>query len=718
MTRLNRTTVAVIAFCVSSAVLCSANPWPQSNQDQATPEQLRSIQRYIKDSWHTLTRSKAQLAIAAVDPKFKPSASGKWPVYVSSKEDVKAIEKQLGTQMSATELAKIELRQLPPTPAEIKEPGLLYLPHPYVVPGGRFNEMYGWDSYFIQVGLLRDGEITLAKKMVDNFLYQIEHYGKVLNANRTYYLTRSQPPFLTQMILGVFRKTGDRRWLRNTIPAIEKYYRFWTTEPHQSAQTGLSRYYDFGEGPAPEVISDERDDKGRTHYDRVKEYYRTHEVTDYDLKQYYNAQADELTDLFYKGDRSMRESGFDPSNRFGPFSVDIIHYNPVCLNSLLYLMESETAEILRLAGRAREATVWVRRAADRRRKINQLMWDEKDGLYYDYNFEQKKVRRYPFVTTFYPLWAGIADRRQAARVVANLDRFERPGGLQTSSTTTGSQWDAPFGWAPMQMIAVQGLRRYGYRTEADRITVNFLSMILKEFIEHNTIVEKYDVTRRSSELGEGIKFGYSANQIGFGWTNAAFSELYAGLPVRTKRSVLELGGLAAPRRTTSTNLQLLDLTGRRLNPLQTIEAKALVFLFTRTDCPISNRYAPEVRRLEEKFAAKGVTFWLVYPNPYESVESIQKHIKAYGYGSGVLRDPTHSLVKMTGVRVTPEAAVFGPGSRMVYRGRIDDRYVAFGKMRPQPTTHDLEHSLEAILQGNPVSMKTTPAVGCFISDLR
>jgi alpha,alpha-trehalase len=206
--------------------------------------------------------------------------------------------------------------------------------------------MYGWDSYFIQAGLLRDGEIALAKDMADNFIYEIREYGKILNANRTYYLTRSQPPFLTQMLLGVYQRTHDRKWLEDAVPAVEKYYRFWTTEPHLTPETGLSRYYDLGDGPAPEVLSSEKDAQGRTHYELVKQYFRTHNITDYDLGEYYDARRDILTSLFYKGDRSMRESGFDPSDRFGKFNIDIIHYNPVCLNSLLYVMEEQTAEIL------------------------------------------------------------------------------------------------------------------------------------------------------------------------------------------------------------------------------------------------------------------------------------------------------------------------------------------------------------------------------------
>jgi alpha,alpha-trehalase len=546
---MTKTSNVIIYLFFLIAVLFLALPPTASTRpsaDRASAQQLEAIQKYIKQGWHTLTRSNAQLAKAAVDPKFHPQADSHWPVYVPGRENVKVIQQTLRSQMSPQDFASIEIRPLPADTREIREPGLLYLPYPYVVPGGRFNEMYGWDSYFIQVGLVRDGEIELAQNMVDNFLYEIQNYGRILNANRTYYLSRSQPPFLTQMILNVYRTKRDRKWLSNTVPSIEKYYRYWTSEPHLTQETGLSRYYDLGEGPAPEVLSDEQDEQGRTHYDRVKEYYRTHEIKDYDVSQYYDKVKDQLTPLYYKGDRSMRESGFDPSNRFGPFNTDIIHYDPVCLNSLLYLMETDTAEIMTTLGRSNEARVWLDRAEKRRRSVNRLMWDEKDGLYYDYDFVTKSVRRYPFATTFYPLWVGIADSRQAARVVSNLHLLEQPGGLQTSTYASGSQWDAPFGWAPLQMIAVNGLRRYGFNTEADRITANFLSLILKEFNQNKTIVEKYDVARRESEISSGIKFGYDYNVVGFGWTNAAFTDMYARLPEAKKRDVLNLDGLKVP----------------------------------------------------------------------------------------------------------------------------------------------------------------------------
>jgi alpha,alpha-trehalase len=487
---------------------------------------------YIRKMWGVLTRANRNLANAAVDPKFQPLPDGRWPVYIPAGEDPQRIVRDLQREMAATDFRKIDVRRLPEHAEKLKEQGLLYLPRPYVVPGGRFNEMYGWDSYFIQVGLLRDHEIDLARDMADNFLYEIRNYGKILNANRTYYLTRSQPPFLTQMLLGVYTVTKDKSWLQNAIPAVESYYRFWTTEPHLTAETGLSRYYDLGEGPAPESVSAEKDAQGLTHYDRVKEYYRTQKVPDYEVGEFYDRKRDVLTTLFYKGDRSMRESGFDPSNRFGPFSVDIIHYNPVCLNSLLYLMETQTADILEILSKTSEADSWRKRAAGRAERINRLMWDTEDGLYYDYNFAHKTTRKYPFLATFYPLWAGIASKEQAAAVARNVAKFERPGGLATSTYESGNQWDLPFGWAPLEMIAVEGLRRYGFTADADRIAKAFTTLVRQEYEKAGFIVEKYDVVHRSVDSGS-IRFGYQSNQQGFGWTNAVYTRLVDELAATT-----------------------------------------------------------------------------------------------------------------------------------------------------------------------------------------
>ena len=202
------------------------------------------------------------------------------------------------------------------------------------------------------------------------------------------------------------------------------------------------------------------------------------------------------------------------------------------------MLESQAADIMRILNRAEEEAVWRKRALRRADLVNRLMWDEGDGLYYDYEFVQQRRRKYPFLTTFYPLWAGIATRDQAARVARNLPLFERSGGLQTSTDRSGEQWDAPFGWAPLELMAVEGLRRYGYNQEADRISTEFLSLVLEQYRKSGTIVEKYDVVRRTAELGGKIRFGYRSNETGFGWTNAVFTVLLDPLPPRDKSRLL------------------------------------------------------------------------------------------------------------------------------------------------------------------------------------
>jgi alpha,alpha-trehalase len=503
----------------------------------AVGAQSPPISGYIMRTWTVLTRSNKNLATAAVDPKFPVGPGGRWPVYVARTENAENVERDVRAQMTAEDFSKIEVRRLPEDTSQIREQGLLYLPNPYVVPGGRFNEMYGWDSYFIQLGLLKDGQIDLARNMTDNFLYEIRQYGQILNANRTYYLTRSQPPFLTEMLLGVYRQTKDRAWLADSVKTTEEYYRYWTREPHLTPQTGLSRYFDLGDGPSPEVLASEVNAAGHTHYDLVRNYFRTHRVEAYDLARFYDRKRDLLTPEFYKADRSMRESGFDPSARFGPFNADIVAYNPVCLNSLLYVMEKEMAEILEILGKAAEAASWRERAGERAERVNRLMWDAHDGLYYDYNFEKKQLRPYPFLTTFYPLWAGIASAEQAARVRKALGKFEQPGGLRTSTNRSGDQWDAPFGWAPLQLIAVEGLRRYGYNDDANRIAEKFLSMVYEEFRRTGNILEKYDVERRAADMQGEVRYGYNSNEVGFGWTNGVYKVLLDELSPERRKAV-------------------------------------------------------------------------------------------------------------------------------------------------------------------------------------
>ncbi len=487
-------------------------------------ERLSAVKQHIKKKWTELRRGHSDLLAAATDSKQDHTEGDPWIVYVSAKEDIEQVRETLSTEIPE-DFEQITLQRLPDNVDKIKVHGLLYLPGDYVVPGGKFNAAYGWDSYFILRGLLLDDEIALAKSLTDQLLYQVVHYGAVLNANRTYFLSRSQPPFLSRMVLEVYEHTQDLDWLTESLPALETYHQYWYISEHLHKPSGLSQFYDFGKGPAPEVAASETDDQGQTHFDRVKKFYKQNKVDAYDVSLYYDKEKDELTDLFYKGDRTMRESGFDPTNRFGPFSVDILYYLPVCLNSLLYQTEHDIAEVYRKLGSeseqetATEEKVWQDRASRRRDKMNEYLWDEQSGLYFDYHTTTGQRRQYEFATTFYPLWTGIASDEQAERIVENLGKFKAPGGVRTSTYHSGNQWDDPMGWAPLQLIAVEGLVRYGYRTEAERLARRFVTMVTEDFERNGTLVEKYHLENCSSDVSEEIEYGYSSNEVGFGWTN-------------------------------------------------------------------------------------------------------------------------------------------------------------------------------------------------------
>jgi len=433
-----------------------------------------------------------------------------------------------------------------------------------VVPGGRFNEMYGWDSYFILRGLLRDGRPELARGMVRNFFYELKHYGAVLNANRTYYLSRSQPPFLSAMVLEVYederRRTGreDREWLQEAYPLVVKDYEMWTRAPHLAGDTGLSRYYDFGDGPVPEVV-----ERRETYYShKVLSWFLSHreQTKPWFVETNDTARAAEgagprfvlqscepqqqaevctpleslrLTADYYKGDRAMRESGFDVTFHYGPYAAGTHHYASVALNSLLYKTEEDLAFMSARLGREADAGQWRQLAAQRKARMNQYLWDERAGMFQDWNVKEGRRNDYVYATTFYPLWAGLASAEQARAVVGHLGDFEQPGGLAMSRVQTGAQWDYPFGWAPIQLLAVEGLRRYGYGTEADRLSRKFLDMVAEDFRGDGkrTLREKYDVVRRTSKV-EVTGGDYEENVVGFGWTNGVFLELLHGLRAR------------------------------------------------------------------------------------------------------------------------------------------------------------------------------------------
>lgn len=511
----------IILVLITVSIHIDAFEYCPDFKENLTPQKIENTQRYIKNTWPLLTRTHQQLFLAAQDPKLGAPPDGHWIIYIPAKLSLPIITSQLKAAMPATEFEKIKILKLPNHYEDINQHGLLYLPNSYVVPGGQFNEMYGWDSYFIVLGLLQDNKIKLAQNMVDNFVFEIENYGKILNANRTYYLTRSQPPLFTEMALAVYAKNQNQKWLANTLPAAIQFYNYWTSPPRLIRSLGLSRYYSEGSGPVPEIAKNQQ--LGSNYYEDVKNHYRSFPVQGYDLKNFYNSKTNDLTPAFYMGDRSVRESGFDISNKFGAFGADITHYAPVDLNTLLYQMEMDIAHIYQIMNQPDQSAIWAQKAKKRAALINQYLWDNALGYYFDYNFVTHQTRPYIFPTTFYPLWAGIANQTQAQRILANLPSLEAPGGIVTSAYVTGDQWDAPFGWAPLQYFAVEGLNRYGFQQDAKRLSQKFISLVNQEQTRYGAIVEKYNVRDCSSRLK--IQYGYHTNEIGFGWTNGVYLEL-------------------------------------------------------------------------------------------------------------------------------------------------------------------------------------------------
>ncbi len=515
---------------------------------------LRQIRSYIAAGWDTLTRSLTDCKVI-VDPKLAAASVLYLPADFDAPADVQEMQKRCNVQVK--HLAQVIHKLGEIDTSSLEPPGLLYLNNKYVVPGGRFNEMYGWDSYFIVRGLVEDKRIELARGMVENFFFEIEHYGAVLNANRTYYLTRSQPPFLTSMILAVYdaqKAAGkeDRAWLERAYGYAARDHGLWTREPHLAGTTGLSRYYDFGNGPAPESMKDETG-----HYRQVAAFFlgqqqdlwrdylvprkpdEDHvgplfalEVCD-SAKTMAQAACDSagvasLSADYYKGDRAMRESGYDVSFRFGPHGARTHHYAPVCLNSLLYKTEKDLERISGMLGRPADTEEWRKQAEERKERIQKYLWDSERGLYFDYDFENGKRSDYEYVTAFFPLWAGIPTPEQARAVMQHLPTFEKPGGLVMSTHETGGQWDFPYAWAPDQLVADEGIRRYGFNEDADRVSYEFLSAVAENFRRDGTIREKYNAVTRSSETQ--VTAGYHMNIVGFGWTNGVFLALLHQLP--------------------------------------------------------------------------------------------------------------------------------------------------------------------------------------------
>ena len=500
------------------------------------------IDTYIHDSWKSLQRSTNDCD-SVVDPKVASRPVIYIPAGLATPELLEGMQKRCGVEVQ--HLPKVIRRLGDYRPDARIRPGLLYLPNPYVVPGGRFNEMYGWDSYFIILGLLNDGRIATAKGMVENFFFEIANYGAVLNANRTYFLTRSQPPLLSSMISEVYGTTHDLSWLGSAYRYAESDYALWTSADHQAGATGLARYFDSGTGPVPEMADDS------SYYPDVIHWLIAHpqqrsrylivasqhpgkdealrlrdsscDVSSSRVCSEAYADGFRLSSAFYKGDRAMRESGFDTSFRFGPFSGSTDHFAPVCLNSLLYKYERDMAMFASLLGKPDESRHWLRKAEARKRAIGQYLWNPEAGTFSDYNFVDHRASTYRFATEFYPLWAGLATPEQAKKTADQLPTFERDGGLAMSNFDSRTQWDSPFGWAPAHWFAIDGLRRYGFLSESTRLAQKFLHTVDTNYLHDGTIREKYNVVDGSANIA--VSAGYKTNVIGFGWTNGVYANL-------------------------------------------------------------------------------------------------------------------------------------------------------------------------------------------------
>ncbi|KAI9743922.1 MAG: alpha,alpha-trehalase nth1 [Claussenomyces sp. TS43310] len=440
---------------------------------------------------------------------------------------------------------------------------------PFVVPGGRFNELYGWDSYMESLGLIANDKVHLAKAMVRNFCFCIEHYGKILNATRSYYLCRSQPPFLTDMALRVYDKIkheeGAKDFLRTAIlAAIKEYHSVWMTAPRLDPATGLSRYRPEGQGVPPETES--------THFLHIIEpYAKKHGVTFEEfVKAYNDGDIKEPTlDDYFLHDRAVRESGHDTSYRLEGVCADLA---TIDLNSLLYKYERDIALAIRnmfddklvipaefcvgslQPGHVESSAVWDRRAKIRKRAVDKYLWNAEKGMYMDYNTATQEQATYESATTFWALWAGISTPKQASEMVEKaLPKFEAQGGLLSGTEESrgvvgldrpNRQWDFPYGWAPQQMLAWTGLARYSFHEEEQRLAYKWLFMITKAFVDFNgVVVEKYDVTRPidphrvDAEYGnQGLDFKGVATE-GFGWVNASYVYGMQELPQHMRRAL-------------------------------------------------------------------------------------------------------------------------------------------------------------------------------------
>lgn len=392
---------------------------------------------------------------------------------------------------------------------------LIALPNSYIVPGGRFTEQFYWDSYFIMLGLAVDGRWDMIEGMVKNFAYMIRKFGFIPTANRTYFLSRSQPPLFALMVKLLASHKGRGRTYVEYLPYMLMEYHFWNKHRRSLAKESYKAYSRVVEMPNGHILNRYYDNKTTPRPESLHEDTETLVGVERKPEQLF-------LDL-----RAGAESGWDFSSRWfeDPHDIRTVHttdFVPVDLNSLLYQLEATIAEAYRFVLQPLLAKRFHNLAEQRKESIQKYCWNKGERFFVDYNARAKKPSDRLTLAATFPLFAKIATPKQAADVARRLENeFLASGGLVTTLHVTGQQWDAPNGWAPLHYIAIEGLRNYGHYELADTVKRRWLNANLSVFKTSAKFVEKYDVTNGKKGGGGGE---YPL-QDGFGWTNGVFAVL-------------------------------------------------------------------------------------------------------------------------------------------------------------------------------------------------
>ena len=397
---------------------------------------------------------------------------------------------------------------------------LIALPRPYIVPGGRFREIYYWDTYFTMLGLAEAGRFDAIADIVENFAFLIDEIGFIPNGNRTYFCTRSQPPFFVLMVELLAAVRGDRSIVLRYLPQLRREYDFWMAGADTLAADGdtsdrvvrvgdgvLNRYWDESDQPRPESYAEDREYAANTGRDK-------HEL--------------------YRDIRAACESGWDFSSRwladaqsFG--SIHTTQVIPVDLNSLLFRLEAGLAAGYTELGDTTSAKLYSRRAESRKRELQNRFFDDEAGFFVDLRLPDLQPTGVLSLAAAYPLFLGIATAQQAAMVTRRIqDEFLVAGGWLTTLNATGQQWDRPNGWAPLQWVVFEGMRNYGFSGEADIGARRWVDDNLDVYRKTGRLLEKYD----AEHIGSLATGGEYAVQDGFGWTNAILLKFMNHLGIR------------------------------------------------------------------------------------------------------------------------------------------------------------------------------------------